>query len=363
MQFSILNCALRFIQILSIMRAKFYFFMLALSTSDNFVAGATFRGDHDSWKDLAPIPIAPRQEHTVVAVSDTTLAIVGGIVPNGTTLRTTSLMQFYNIPTNEWTRVSALPIEVNHPNVAAVGGKIYLLGGLIVASDGAWRGTADCWVYDLDHDIWSKLESLPPGTGRGSAILGVHGKRIYLAGGMQVLNPVPGGEQDTVDMINVFDTGSNTWIAIPEAAENLPEGRDHGTGAIIEDKFYVIGGRRFGQVNVKDTVFVLDLQRLDAGWTTSSGKMPTARGGLASGVVGNLIYTFGGEGNPAEGSKGVFNETEVLNTKTGAWTRLQPMKLPRHGTWASSVGGKIYIPGGGISQGAGPVNTLDVYSP
>jgi N-acetylneuraminic acid mutarotase len=315
-----------------------------------------------SWTGLAPIPVAPRQEHITVAVSSTTLAILGGIIPVGNGYNTTDIMQLYDIPTNKWRSAAPIPVPLNHPNAAAVDGKIYLLGGLVVAPDGAWRAVPNSWVYDPATDAWKELDPMPT-VPRGSSAIGVYKKTIYLAGGMTVLVPGPGGEQGSVVAVSALDTASGKWTTLPAAAQQIPERRDHVGGAVVGRSFYVLGGRDRGQVNVRDTVFMLDLEKQDGGWITKAGKMPTPRGGVAAAAVGSKVYTFGGEGNPAAGTSGVFNETEVYDTTTDTWEKLQPMALPRHGTSAVAIGNTIFIPGGGIAQGAGPVATLDAFNP
>ncbi|GKT55848.1 kelch repeat-containing protein [Colletotrichum tofieldiae] len=205
---------------------------------------------------------------------------------------------------------------------------------------------------------------MPPGEQRGSATVGVHGKKIYLAGGMRTLEPIGEmGEQDTVDFVTAFDTENMSWCTLPPFARSLPEGRDHAGGSVASNNFYVIGGRERGQRNVKDTVFTLDLDNLEGGWIMKESRMPTARGGVVTGTVNGKIYIFGGEGNSAEGTDGMFNEVEVFDTKKEIWKRLAPMPLPRHGGSAVAIGGSIYLPGGGLREGGSPDSTLDVYRP
>ncbi|KAK1993975.1 kelch domain-containing protein [Colletotrichum falcatum] len=297
---------------------------------------------HQNWEVLSPIPIAPRQEHSVVALSDTRLAIVGGILPNpdtGVGFNTTAFVQFYDILADSWSE------------------------GLTVASDGAWRALPDSWKYRPSTGEWTALPPIPAAKAAGSAAVGVLGNTIVLAGGMRTLEPIGvEGEQDTVDFVSVFDTKSCTWSHVPEAASILPEGRDHAAGSVIGSRFYVLGGRLRGQYNVKDTVFVLDVDDMEAGWATRGARMPTARGGVVGGNVGGRVYIFGGEGNTAEGSGGVFDNVEVYDVELDMWQELGPMRLPRHGGAAATVGGKIYLPGGGIREGGSPVNVTDVFS-
>lgn len=342
---------------------------------------AAITASNGSWEILAPIPIAPRQEQTTVAINSTTIAILGGIIPdlsspnatitNSTGFITTNLLQLYDIPSNTWTLGPRTPVALNHVNAAVVDGKIYLLGGLVFtptgeSTQGSWVAIADAWVYDpaTPSATWTVLTGAPEPQARGASVLGVYGSRIYIAGGLQLLDLLPAvGTQASVATVSAFDTATGAWVSdLPAVAQQLPEARDHAAGAVVGSMFYVIGGRVRGQTNVRDTVFALDLEDLGAGWRTSAARMPTPRGGLAGGVVGTRVYTFGGEGN-AEVSDGVFNETEVFDAATETWTRLAPMRLPRHGTAAVGVGGRVYLPGGGVVQGATPVDVLDAYIP
>jgi len=186
---------------------------------------------------------------------------------------------------------------------------------------------------------------------------------------LTILPDVAGGKAGTgtksVDTVSAFDTASRKWLTnLPVAASRIPGARDHVGGAIVGHKFYVVGGRDTETTNVKDTVFVLDLENLGAGWKTSAAKVPTARGGLATAAVGSKIYTFGGEGNQEAASKGIFKESEVYDVVADGWAKLGPMSKPRHGTFAATVGGKIYLPGGGTTNGLNTdVAYMDVYEP
>ena len=339
-----------------------YLFALAVALSSHFgiAVSACTQCKDGTWHSLAPIPDEARQEHTTLALSTDTLAILGGVVPAAKLADTTDIMQMYDIPTDTWSSAPPIPLAMNHANAAVVGGKIYLLGGLAVAPDGAWRAVANSWVYDPKCSEWTPISPMPNGTARGSAAMGVHGTNIYLAGGMTILDVTGGGYQDSVSTVSVYDTVKGTWSTL---SERLPEARDHAGGSVVNSTLYVLGGRYFGSKGNRDTVFSLNLDQRNATWQTSSARMPTARGGVSAATIGTKVYIFGGEGNKAKGSDGVFNQTEVFDTVTETWEELQPMDVPRHGTSAVAVSGRIYIPGGGIYEHAGPVNTTDVFCP
>lgn len=259
-----------------------------------------------------------------------------------------------------------MPIPMNHINAATANGKIYLLGGLIEYNNElgrSWRANPGCWVYDPDNDVWTELpNSIPADEARGSAAMGVYDDKIYLAGGVFDLQFYGNATQNSVSVVSIFDTKTETWMDVPEKAKNIPAPRDHAGAAVVGDKMYVLGGRDHGQGNVRDTVFVLDLCDLEKGWEVSEARMPTARGGVAAGVVGTKVYTFGGEGDTSVES-GVFDEVEAYDTVSDSWESVGTMNIPRHGTYAVGVAGKVYIPGGGIVQGGGPVADFDVFVP
>ncbi len=306
------------------------------------------------WQELPDIKSGPRQEHGVAALGGK-VYVLGGIVPRaGGGVTTVDRVEVFDTRTGRWSEAAPLPVPMNHPNVAVVDGRIYVLGAL--AGGASWEATGASFVYDPKKDRWSPLPPVPREMARGSAAMGVKGRTVYLAGGMRTLTPGPGGLQDTVDSVSSYDVHTGRWRELAP----LPQARDHVGGAVVGSTFYVLGGRDRGQVHVRDTVYALDLR---TGQWSERAPMPTARGGLAASAVGGKIYTFGGEGNPAPGSDGVFAETEVYDVARDRWQRLAPMPVPRHGTAAATVGDTVYIPGGGTAEGGAPVAVNDAYRP
>jgi N-acetylneuraminic acid mutarotase len=273
-------------------------------------------------------------------------------------------MQFYSIENNIWTTSTPLPRAMNHINAAVVDGRIYVLGGLADLNEPApaWRAVNDSFVYTPSIGLWETLPEMRPSVARGSAAVGVYGSMIVLAGGMTDLELSGARAQNSVDDVSIFDTQKKRWLDLPRWARRLPEARDHAGGAVVSGKMYVLGGRNQGQENVKDTVFVLDLEDLGAGWKISRSRMPTPRGGVAAGVVGGKVYVFGGEGNK-EMESGVFDQVEAYDTVRECWEDAGRMRLPRHGTYAVGIGKRVYVPGGGILQSAGLVADFDVFEP
>lgn len=96
------------------------------------VVSTTMAGIVDgTWQQLADIPLYPRQEDTGVVINDTTFAILGGVIPfspqNMTVGNTTAIMQFYDIPTDTWSRGPDIPEPRNHVNAVGYNGKAVCL--------------------------------------------------------------------------------------------------------------------------------------------------------------------------------------------------------------------------------------------
>ncbi|KYF93781.1 hypothetical protein BE17_07180 [Sorangium cellulosum] len=324
---------------------------LSLSTlacsDDGSAGGGPGADEHAGWRDLPAIAGGPRQEHGVVALDGKVYVIAGA---GGDGLNT-GRVEVYDPREDAWSEAAPLPVALNHPNVAALGGKIYLLGGMV--GDFPWTAVGDVLEYDPGTDAWTELAPMPAGTERGSAAVGAHGTKIYLAGGLRSLSEA---FQDTVPAFSAYDVATGEWETLPEP----PEPRDHVGGAVVGSTFYVLGGRANGQENVKDTVFAYDLS---AGTWSTRAPMPTARGGVAAAAEGGKIYVIGGEGNPAPGAQGVFDDNEVYDTASDTWEVLAPMRTPRHGTGAVAVDGTIYVPGGGTQQGFGLTDVSEGFSP
>ena len=313
------------------------------------------------WVSLPFITPAARQEHSTVHIGDT-IYVIAGVPGNSSNTDPGSpsevgTVQSYSLSDRTWRTLPPLPLAMTHPNAAAVDGKVYVLGGLSVLDGNnlVWSAVPDCFVFDPALQMWSALPPMKPEEARGSAAVGVWGGKVYLAGGMRKLELAPNGLQDSVDIVTVYDAQKGTWGTLP----NLPAPRDHSGGVLREGKMYVVGGRDHGQRNVRNTTFMMELEGGKKAWKALA-TMPTARGGISAGTIGDYIVTFGGEGNPDTPS-GVFNETEAYDVTRNQWYKLDPMAVPRHGTIATSIGSRIYIPGGGVLQGAGPVTTFDAF--
>ncbi|MGH2375984.1 MAG: Kelch repeat-containing protein [bacterium] len=314
-----------------------------------------------TWTNLAPIAAGPRQENATVALHGK-VYLLGGLasaVPPPVTrdFETTSRVERYDPATDTWTTLAPMPKALNHLNAAAVGGKIYVLGGMIPTpvTDYPWFAVGDSYVYDPATNAWSTIASMPLGTQRGASAVAVSGTKVYLAGGAACLQGLQGEcLVPTLGAFSSYDTATNTWETLPSMPDN---GRDHFPGVIDDGVMYTFGGRIGSISPAYPEVFAYNLSTRV--WSTV-GTMPTPRSGTSGALVGHKFYVMGGEGEP---NSPIFDDNEAYNLNTGAWTILDPMPNPRHGTQAVSIGHNIYLPGGGFQQNAGLTDTNQRFRP
>jgi N-acetylneuraminic acid mutarotase len=280
---------------------------------------------------LAPALPVPRQEVGVAAVEGR-IFVIGGIAENRAG---SSVVEIFDTRSNEWRAGPPLPIPLHHPNVAAVGSKVYVAGGYTEPG----FAVADTYELDTDNLVWTRKANMPTGRGAGAAV-GYNG-RLYVFGGER---------GTTVAEAAVFDPAADRWTELAP----MPTARNHMAAAALRGRIHVVGGRP-GNLAVHEAY-----DPATNSWTAKS-PMPTARSGIAVAAIGEFMHAFGGEGNRAS-PLGIFSNHEAYNVDLDEWTLLAPMPVPRHGIGAAVVGNRIYLPGGSPVEGFGTTAQSDFFN-
>lgn len=278
------------------------------------------------WIPLAPAMTA-RQEVAVAALNGK-LYLIGGISGNAIL----SSVEQYDPATNQWTLVAPLPRPRHHAAAASDGAAIYVVGGYESLT---FDPQSSVYRYDPGTNRWTEVAPLP--AARGALAAAAIDGMIYAVGG------VPGNRD-----LTVYDPAGNLWRTL----SSMPTGREHLAAAGASGMLYVAGGRLAGNSAAFERY-----DPITATWT-SLAPLPTARSGLAAAAIDGRVYVFGGEGN-ASNSTGVFEETESFDTLTGTWRSEPPMAAPRHGIAATAIGSRIHIPAGSPLQGFGTTAVHD----
>jgi len=309
------------------------------------LAGSAIPAPTGRWTTGAPLPVA-RSETSVAAIG-TRMYVVGGYAPAGehpAVLEATghadvdsALCEVYDTASKRWSGCAPLPRGMNHVGLTAYGGKLYAFGGFVKQNRDA---VADANVYDPATDHWSPIAPVPRAL--GSISVAALGEQIHLVGGRDV---------HSVQSHYVYDPAKNSY----DEAALLPVGRDHMGLMAYAGRLYAVGGR---VDDFRHNVSNCDVYDRGSDKWSPCPAMPSRRSGMAVAVYRDRIFAIGGE---REG--GTFTNNEAFDPTQNAWSTFAPLPQGRHGTGAAVVGGRLYLPAGApVNGGSRQSTSLYVFS-
>lgn len=234
----------------------------------------------------------------------------------------------FNASSQTWAAaVAHMPTPRSGLAAAAVGPVVYAIGG-------ALSGAA-IEAYNTSTGKWA--QALPPmPTARGALAAGVVGTVIYALGGQ-------GATGDVLATVEAFDTVALRWATLPP----MPTARYNLAAAVVGSTVFALGGNSRPSTGVPTALHAVEAFDT-AGLSTGSGSwvtlppMPTARRGLAAGVVGSTIYAVGGVADTYP-----THVVEAYDAVARAWSKaLPPMPTARAGLAVGVVGATVYTFGG-----------------
>lgn len=188
----------------------------------------------DSWNSLHPI-LTPRQ-HISCAVVDGKIYVAGGLMnaPGSSTPakwsfdNITDKNEMYDPLTDRWEEKAPMPTKRHGAFMAAVNGKIYVIGGMGNEKD-IWRTLSTVEMYDPKTNKWETRKSLP--APRDGFSLSVINDKIYVIGGFSV--------SETVSSVYVYDTKKDVW----DTSSDFPNVENGSAAcATLGNIIYVMGG-------------------------------------------------------------------------------------------------------------------------
>ena len=298
----------------------------------------------DGWAVGTAMPLA-RAEQAVAALNGK-VWVLGGWPPGRLT---SNLVQIFDPATSRWSLGPSLPQPLHHTHAAAVGGKLYVIGG---ETDGALTGrpgkeVANTWVHDPAAGGWVARAPMP--TARSAGGEAVLDGKIYVAGGRDA-----GGSA-----FEAYDPATDKWEKLPD----LPSQRNHLAMVAVDGKIIVAGGRTAPGFTAQrlDVVEIYDPKTRR--WTKGA-PLPAVRGGITGAALGGCMFVFGGEGERTH-VLGLTPDTYGYDPRANRWTKLPDLPIAVHGLKGSAVvGDRIFLPGGGLTLGGdSPTNALQIYRP
>ena len=252
--------------------------------------------------------MSQRRSYIAAAELEGQIYAAGGMV--GETGRRLQTFQRYDPAADSWTTLRPLPEPIRAADGAALGGKVYVIGG----DDEDGNGT-DVYAYDSERDDWESRAPLPEPRFNHSAV--ALENRIYVLGGF--------GRGEEHDDVFVYDHGNDSWS---EAAP-LPRPNHAFAATVFRGEIWMIGGRR-GEEILRE-VWIYDPQ---ADRWRRGPNMPEAMELLGADVAGDEIHA-------------VWEHVyQIYDAETGEWRAGPPSLVTRHGLNVFAVDGGLYTIGG-----------------
>ncbi|MEM9014683.1 MAG: kelch repeat-containing protein [Pseudomonadota bacterium] len=275
----------------------------------------------------------------------------GGLTPDKP-YQVTDEVVYYDPKYDAWGYAQPLPSPRHHLNLVNNNGYLYAIGGFARDEYGGWQMRGDCWRVSSLDEFWLDFSPLPEP--QAESVCVSNAGFIHVIGGRTPAGTLNAEWNDHIDTDDhwVYDAADDRWYDL----RPMPTPRNSAASAVVNGVIYVIGGRTV-RGGGTDAVEVYDA--LADRWSALRPMPKNQGGGVAAGVIDGKIYVFGGEYfDPRPG--GVYAEVWEYDPLQDEWREVTKMTRPRHGLGAVSLGGSIYVMGGGAAAGgAGTSAALD----
>lgn len=134
-------------------------------------------------------------------------------------------LEIYDPVANAWSTGAPLPITVEDPGSATIGGKFYVIGGFNFANN---IMTGALQIYDPLTDAWTAGAPMP--TPRSGAMIGVLNGKLVAVGGHDGTSHVT--------TVEIYDPASDSWTSGTSAPETLLGG----AVGVVNSQLFIAGG-------------------------------------------------------------------------------------------------------------------------
>jgi N-acetylneuraminic acid mutarotase len=301
-----------------------FFLLMALSVivTSFFGVAKVNAQEEDSWTTLPPLP-EPSSSFGAAAV-DGEIYFIGW-----------PTCEKYDPETNNWTTIASVPVGNSGGAVVAYQNKIYLIGG--------WN-EYPTQVYDPVTNTWENRTSIPTKSARISLQANVVDGKIYVIGGRMLAGLyqiIPSSSND------VYDPETDSWSQMAP----MPVPVMGYASAVFDNKIYIISGGDT-DLDYLPTNLVQIFDPATNQWTngTSIPNGVVYAGAVATtGLFApKRIYVIGGTNTAYDRSAyyNVINLNQVYDPETDTWTTGTPMLTPRCDFGVAVVNDEIYAIGG-----------------
>ncbi|KAK4799880.1 hypothetical protein SAY86_025245 [Trapa natans] len=196
------------------------------------------------------------------------------------------------------------------------------------------------WCAELAYDQWIPLpvNGKPP-SARYKHATALIDDKFYLVGGSR--------NGRYLSDVQVFDFKSLSWssmtLSFEPNAGGSKENRIATSGHVLiewENKLLIIGGHSKSSSDSIQLRYI-NLDTHACGFLETSGDIPVARGGHSATLIGSRLIVFGGE----DGKRRLLNDIHILDLVTLSWESVETMQVPPAPRFdhTSAVHGERYL--------------------
>jgi N-acetylneuraminic acid mutarotase len=255
-------------------------------------------------------------------------------------------LSFTLIASAQWINKSPMPTARSDLSATTVGDYIYLAGGCST-NQVCPPEFSFCYCQELTNkteayhpasDTWTTLsDMIRPRYRHGAAAIG---SKIYLIGGRDI-------QDNIIQEIDVYDIPTDTW-SIVDTLYTWGNATSDLTVTTLGTKLYAVGGYNYEYVAMT-TTWVLDTALPLPRWEGNEVSQMSQRRGDACAVgLDNKIYVFGGFSDA--NFCAALSELEVYDPSTNVWTKEQSLHYPRGDGACAVQHGKFHAIGGEIKD-------------
>ncbi|XP_064156837.1 kelch-like protein 17 isoform X2 [Anguilla rostrata] len=238
----------------------------------------------------------------------------------------------YDTRTDRWHMVASMSARRARVGVAAIGNKLYAVGGYDGTSDLAtvesYEPVTNCWQVEVSM-----------GTRRSCLGVAVLHGLLYAAGGYDGASCLNSAER--------FDPLTGSWTSVSAMSTR----RRYVRVATLDGCLYAVGG--YDSSSHLATVEKYDPQTNS--WS-SIASMLSRRSSAGVAVLEGMLYVAGGNDGTS-----CLNSVERYNPKTNAWEGVAAMNIRRSTHDLVAMDGWLYAVGG--NDGSSSLNSMEKYSP
>lgn len=212
----------------------------------------------------------------------------------------------YDIVANTWTLLSTTgngTLNFNFGAYCAVGTDIFCFAGVNVKK------------FDTLTNTYATLGAWPNAHEGLAARYDPISARVYLGGGSTFTGLVPGSNQS----LQSYNPATDTFTQLAYS----PRGHGDVSGEILDNKFYLLGGRGSGAGNAEWKG--VDVYDIAAGTWSQDAPLNYSASDSGSAVLNGRIYSFGGEADPFPASTQAI---EVLAGFNGSLALTGSLAIP-----------------------------------